>query len=152
MKFLILNGPNLNLVGTRETEIYGTESMDGILAQAKAYAATYGASVDTLQSNHVGVLIDAAQTASDEYDGLIINPAGYGHTSVALRDALANVSIPIVEVHLSNIAKREEFRHRTLTAAVCVGQIGGFGGLGYQLAIHALVRHIEARTEDVSDK
>ena len=152
MKFLILNGPNLNLVGGREIEIYGTESMANILTQAKAYAASFGASVSTLQSNHEGVLIDAVQSAADEYDGLIINPAGYGHTSVALRDALANLRIPVIEVHLSNIAKREEFRHRTLTAAVCVGQIGGFGGLGYQLAIHALVRHIEARTEDVSDK
>ena len=142
MKFLIINGPNLNLLGTREPELYGRESLDDIMAAAADFAAENGVQFQWVQSHHEGVLIDAIQNSAGQVDGLIINPAGYGHSSVAIRDALIAVGLPTVEVHLSNLAQREEFRHRTLTADVCVGQICGFGGHGYQLAILALKKHI----------
>ncbi|MEE2755629.1 MAG: type II 3-dehydroquinate dehydratase [Myxococcota bacterium] len=142
MKFLIVNGPNLNLLGSREPEVYGSESLDEIMNKTAAFATDNGVEIDSVQSHHEGVLIEAIQKAAGRFDGLIINPAGYGHSSVAIRDALIAVGLPAVEVHLSNLAQREEFRHRTLTADVCVGQICGFGGHGYPLAIMALKKHI----------
>ena len=142
MNFLIVNGPNLNLLGSRETDIYGLETLEEIMSSASRFADQKKITIEWVQSQHEGVLIEAIQNATTRFKGLIINPAGYGHSSVAIRDALIAVGLPTVEVHLSNLARREEFRHLTLTADVCVGQICGFGGYGYQLAILALAQHI----------
>ena len=142
MHFLIINGPNLNLLGTRETPIYGTQTLDDIMTSVTQMAKTHGIEVTAVQSNHEGVIIDHVQAAISKYDGIILNPAGYGHTSVALRDALLAVNCPTIEIHLTNLARREEFRHRTLKAAACVGQISGCGAYGYQLAVLALLNHL----------
>ena len=139
--FLILNGPNLNLLGLREKEIYGERSYEALTREIEREADALGVGVSFLQSNHEGVLIDAiAQAWRDGMDGIVFNPGGYTHTSVALRDAIAAVPIPTIEVHLSNIQAREEFRHHSLTAAACRGQITGLGFQGYCLALRALVQ------------
>lgn len=139
--FLILNGPNLNLLGLREKEIYGERSYEALTREIEREADALGVGVSFLQSNHEGMLIDAiAQAWRDGMDGIVFNPGGYTHTSVALRDAIAAVPIPTIEVHLSNIQAREEFRHHSLTAAACRGQITGLGFQGYCLALRALVQ------------
>jgi 3-dehydroquinate dehydratase-2 len=137
----VLHGPNLNLLGTREPDVYGRVTLAEIDADLKAAAGTLDVEVETFQSNHEGALIDRVQAAREEASAIVINPGGLTHTSVALRDALAAVGLPVIEVHLSNVAAREEFRHRSLIAPISVGQVVGLGALGYRLA-HEAPAHI----------
>ena len=136
---LVLHGPNLNLLGTREPQIYGRTTLADIDADLRALGKQLGVAVDCFQSNHEGELIDRIQAARLNQAAIIINPGGYTHTSVALRDALAAVGLPVIEVHLSNVAAREEFRHRSLIAPIAVGSIVGLGAIGYRLALEAAV-------------
>lgn len=135
---LILNGPNLNLLGTREPAIYGTRSFEDYLAELRANFS--GHTIDLLQSNVEGELIDALQAADTDRDCVVMNAAGYTHTSVAIRDTIAGLRIAVVEVHISNIHDREEFRERSITGAKCAGVITGFGLEGYRMAIDHLLR------------
>lgn len=144
MKILVINGPNLNLLGTREPDVYGSETLEQIMQQLTDEGAQAGVTVETFQSNGEGVLIDRVHQAKlENCSGIIINPGGYTHTSIALRDALSGVALPTVEVHLSNIHARERFRHHSYIAPIAVGQICGFGALGYRLALRALIQHIQ---------
>jgi 3-dehydroquinate dehydratase-2 len=136
---LVLHGPNLNLLGTREPQVYGSTTLAEIDAALKEEGKKLGLEVRTLQSNHEGVLIDALHDARTWAAGVIINPGGFTHTSVALRDAISAIGLPVVECHLSNTDAREEFRHKSLTAPVCLGSIKGFGWRSYLLALQAMV-------------
>jgi len=143
LRILVLHGPNLNLLGQREPEIYGTLTLAAINASLQLLAADLGCTLTTFQSNGEGPLVDAIQQAIGCYEGILINPAAYTHTSVALRDALAATGIPFVEVHLSNIHRREPFRHHSYLAPLAVGQISGFGQDSYLLGLRALFSHIK---------
>jgi 3-dehydroquinate dehydratase II len=139
VKILFLNGPNLNLLGTREPAVYGSTTLADIEARVRLEAKGLGAEVEFLQSNHEGELVTAIQNARETFDVIALNAGAYTHTSVALRDALAAVAVPCIELHLSNIHAREEFRKTSLIAPVCIGQISGFGANSYILAVHAAV-------------
>lgn len=132
---LILNGPNLNLLGTREPAIYGTETLDDVAARTIAAAESFGFTAECIQSNHEGDLVDAIHAARGTAVGIIINAGAYTHTSVAIRDALAGVALPAVEVHISNVHQREEFRHHSYLSAVCDAVIVGAGIYGYEMAV-----------------
>lgn len=143
MRFLIINGPNINFLGIREKNIYGMNTYPEICSYIKENFEKKNIVVDFFQSNIEGELIDKLQQAYfDKYDGIVINPAGYTHTSIALLDAIKSIDIPTIEVHISNIHKREEFRHISYTAKGCLGQISGFGKYGYILAIDGLINFI----------
>lgn len=133
----VLNGPNLNLLGVREPEIYGRQTLDDIRVLCEARAAKFGRGVVFRQSNHEGQLIDWVQEARTEGAAVVLNPAGYGHTSVALLDALKTLSIPVIECHLSNPAAREDFRRSTYVSLTATGVVSGFGGASYELAVEA---------------
>lgn len=139
----MLNGPNLNMLGTREPDVYGRDSLDDIMRDLVAHASTLDAEVRTAQSNSEGALIDAIQDAMGWASGIVFNPGGFTHTSVALRDAVAGSSLPVVECHLSNVHAREEFRHRSVLSAVCLGVVGGFGRHSYTVALEGLIRHLD---------
>lgn len=144
MRILFLNGPNLNLLGQREPDKYGVKTLSDIEAMVRTRASELGVAIEFRQSNGEGQLVDWIQQAKGSWDVLVLNAAAYTHTSVALRDAIAAVGVPTVEIHLSNIHAREEFRHRSLIAPVCRGQISGFGPFSYVLGLEAAVNIHEA--------
>lgn len=143
---LILNGPNLNLLGERQPEVYGTTTLSEIEALCEQTAKQLGARAICLQSNQEGLLVDAIHQARNVHDGLVLNAGAYTHTSIALMDAISSTGIPTIELHLSNIHAREEFRKKSFVAPVAIGQICGFGANGYKLAIQALLHHLEGRS------
>ncbi|PGT87636.1 type II 3-dehydroquinate dehydratase [Bacillus sp. AFS040349] len=142
MKVLVINGPNLNRLGLREPEIYGSKTLTDLEKDLLTFGEKVSCEVTCFQSNHEGDLIDAIHEASEQYHGIVINPGAFTHYSYAIRDAIASISIPVIEVHISNIHAREEFRHTSVTAPVTVGQIIGLGFKGYELAILALKERI----------
>lgn len=143
MKLLCLNGPNLNLLGTREPEKYGSKTLLDIEKEVKTKANELDVEIDFYQNNIEGEIVNAIQGAKGKYDGIIINPAAYTHTSIAIRDAILAVCIPSVEIHLSNIHTREEFRQKSFIAPVCIGQITGFGSNSYILGLYAIVEYLK---------
>lgn len=141
---LILNGPNLNLLGSRQPEVYGTTTLADIASMCTAHGKDVGASISFAQSNHEGELVDMIHGAQGTHDGIILNAGAYTHTSIALMDAIGSVALPVIELHLSNVHAREEFRHVSFIAPVAIGLICGFGAHGYTLAIDAMMGHLEA--------
>lgn len=144
MKILFLNGPNLNLLGTREPAVYGRTTLKDIEQAVRAEAAKTGVEIEFRQSNAEGELVNWLHAAKGNFDAIVLNAAAYTHTSIALRDAIAAIGTPTIEVHLSNVHARETFRHRSLISAVCVGQITGFGAFSYVLGLKATINAIEA--------
>ncbi|NJM96405.1 MAG: type II 3-dehydroquinate dehydratase [Phormidesmis sp. RL_2_1] len=142
LSILVLNGPNLNMLGKREPEVYGSQSLQDINQALLQMAESLDITLTFFQSNHEGALVDEIQAALSRHQGILINPGAYTHTSVAIRDALAAVALPTVEVHLSNIHQREAFRHHSYIAPIAVGQISGFGSDSYRLGLEGLVRHL----------
>ena len=147
-KILVLHGPNLNLLGQREPEIYGSITLDDINRKMTARGEAAGIRLDFLQSNHEGVLVDAIQGAQQKYAFIILNAAAFTHYSIALRDAIATVDVPVVEVHLSNIHRREEFRRHSVIAPVVMGQIAGFGADSYLAALEIVIRRLKENEHD----
>lgn len=143
-RVLVLNGPNLNLLGTREPDVYGATTLDDIEQALKDLGKDLGVSMDCRQSNQEGQLIDWLHEARDSFDGVVLNPGGLTHTSVSLRDGIAATGLPVVEVHISNTAARESFRHQSVTAAVCIGSVAGFGKNSYGLGLRALIDYLNA--------
>lgn len=143
MKILLINGPNLNMLGTREPEKYGNVTLSDIECSLSEMALSLGVELSCYQSNHEGELIDRVQSAKDVFDGIIINAGGYTHTSVALRDAISAVAVPTVEVHMTNIHAREEFRHVSLLSGVCIAQVVGFKEKSYEYALEGLVNYLK---------
>lgn len=138
-KLLLLNGPNINMLGKREKEVYGEFTLEDIERELSDLVQKYGYELDNFQSNHEGALIDRIHAANGKYTGIIFNPAAYTHTSIALHDAIKAITTPVIEVHISNVYKRESFRHKSMVAPACIGQIVGFGAKSYRLAALAFI-------------
>jgi len=141
-KFLVLNGPNLNLLGTREKSVYGSDTLENIINELRVYAQQHDVELRDFQSNSEGALVDAVHEARTWADGIIFNAGAYTHYSIALRDAIAGIGLPVIEVHISNVHAREEFRHKSVLAPVCLGVIAGFGRNSYFLGVDALLRYL----------
>ena len=148
LKIMVINGPNLNMLGVREPQVYGNQSYVDLENYIEEYCEEKGIEVTVLQSNGEGELIDFIHHANGNFDGIVINPGAYTHYSYAIRDALSSVSVPAVEVHISNIHKREEFRHISVTAPACIGQITGLGFRGYLLAVDYLTEEVASNAKD----
>lgn len=142
-QLLLLNGPNINMLGQREADIYGSFTLQDIESNLRAIIEPYGYSLDSYQSNSEGELIDQLHLANNKYEGIIFNPAAYTHTSIALHDAIKAIDTPVIEVHISNVYRREGFRHKSLTASACIGQIVGFGQMSYELAALAFINRVK---------
>ena len=143
-KILVIHGPNLNMLGKREPDVYGHETLNQINTMLKTRANKLGLFLEAFQSNHEGEIVDKIQQANDSFDGIIINPAAYTHTSIAIRDALILLDIPIVEIHLSNVYKRESFRHVSMISDIATAKITGFGARGYLLALDGLAQELSS--------
>lgn len=148
MKILIINGVNMNMLGFREPEKYGSMTLKDLEKDLYAYSFKLGVDIETFQSNFEGEIVEKIQSAKDNFDGIVINAGAYTHTSVAIRDAISAVELPTVEVHMTNIYKREEFRHHSYLAPVCIGQISGFGVNSYKLGLNAIVNFIKSTTKE----
>ncbi len=145
---MILNGPNLNMLGTREPEVYGSETLENIEKKCHSTAKALGMTVEFMQSNYEGELVTLIQKSMGQYEGIIINAAAYTHTSVAIHDALKAVGLPVIEVHLSNVYAREEFRHKSMISSIAKGVLCGFGSLGYSLGLTAMKDILENNQKD----
>lgn len=142
MKILIINGVNMNMLGIREPEKYGSMTLEDLEKELYAYSFELGIDIETYQSNHEGEIVEKIHSAKNIYDGIVINAGAYTHTSIAIRDAIASVGLPTVEIHMTNIYKREDFRHNSFIAPVCIGQISGFGSNSYKLGLNGLVNYL----------
>ena len=143
MKILVINGPNLNMLGKRQPEIYGKEDLESIINDLKLYASKYSIDITSFQSNHEGKIVDLIQESENQYHGLIINPGALSHYSISIRDAISSVSIRVVEVHISNIFAREDFRHHSVISDVCDSSVIGLGTKGYKLALNNFITYKE---------
>ena len=147
MKILVINGVNMNMLGLREPEKYGSMTLKDLEKDLYAYSFKLGVDIETFQSNFEGEIVEKIHSAKDNFDGIVINAGAYTHTSIAIRDAISAIDVPTVEVHMTNIYKREEFRHHSYLAPVCVGQISGFGTNSYKLGLSAVIEYIKSSTK-----
>lgn len=148
MKILVINGVNMNMLGLRETEKYGTMTLKDLEKELYAFSFELGIDIETFQSNFEGEIVEKIHSSKDNFDGIIINAGAYTHTSIAIRDAISSINVPTVEVHMTNIYKREEFRHHSYLAGVCVGQISGFGISSYKLGLKAVVDYLNTNDNE----